>query len=178
MNYEQLSIEYWCRIYPMVQEYNAEHGTDLKPWECVKYEGANNHWDEEHPRFDGPEHNYEFAAAILEGKPVFTGDIIYSREGRTYSVKKDSRGFFAQRIGDILWRGNVADWGYFTLQPPKRTFTLDGVELPRPVKSVTEYGVLIGRVLDAQQYFFSAEEDKETWLKFMAEKLREARDGE
>lgn len=66
--YEDLMIEYWGRVVLMVNEYNTKHDSDIKPWDCVKILG--NTAINGHPLFNGRVVSYEFALAILEGKPV------------------------------------------------------------------------------------------------------------
>jgi len=67
------------------------------------------------PLFDG--RKYDLAVAIIEGKPVFVGDKIYTkRAGQEVTV---SEGF-------------LSAIDYTLTQPQKRTFELNGQQLPCP----------------------------------------------
>ena len=111
----ELNLEYWGRIHDMCDAYNKQHGTNIQPQQCVKHCGGK--WNlKEHPMFDG--HKYDLAVAIIEGKPVFVGDKIYTkRTGKDITV---TEGFLS-----------AID---YTLTPPKkkRTFDLNGKQLPCP----------------------------------------------
>ena len=98
-------------------------GTALEstPWLCVKYDGEVMF---RHPAFDVTPKYYEFAIAILEDKPVFVGDTLYHKEtGKKYIVS------------------SITVFKFLTWQPPKpkRTFMLNGVELPCPSKKPTDH---------------------------------------
>jgi len=67
--YEQLMKHYWGIIVPMAQ------AAGIKPWECVRIYGTDR---QNHPSFDFSTEDYTFALAILEGKPVFVGDKLWS----------------------------------------------------------------------------------------------------
>jgi len=48
------------------------------------------------PEFTDPPNNYTFAVAILEGKPVFMGDVVYDKlSGRPYTVNPASSTIFS-----------------------------------------------------------------------------------
>jgi hypothetical protein len=49
-------------------------GTDLKMHDVVKYSGENIPY----PNFYSNRNEYEFALAIVEGKPVFKGDVLWN----------------------------------------------------------------------------------------------------
>ena len=72
----ELYLEYWGRVHDMCAAYNEKHGTDVNTWECVNCGGPFH----SHPKFDAPAELYEFAVAILEGKPVFVGDKLYAKQ--------------------------------------------------------------------------------------------------
>ena len=110
----ELKAHYRDVIIPMVAKYNYDHGTDVKPWECVKINGT---VMIHQPDFKCDPNCYTFAITILEGKPVFVGDKLYS--------KSDGSEFIF---------GQNTDFYDATLTPPpkKRTFILNGVELPCP----------------------------------------------
>lgn len=120
MNYEELNMEYWGRIVPMVRDYNTRNGTNIRPGNCVKCDGLAVCSD--HPRFNRYSNEYELAIAILEGKPVFIDDTVYHKQSGVERIINTSE------LSDDFEDN-------FTWQPPKpkRTFMLNGVELPCPV---------------------------------------------
>lgn len=85
--------------------------TDVKSWECVKFNGAIN-FTCRHPSFDRNNEYYEFAIAILEDKPVFVGDVVFDKRCQvTERVSADSR---------------ICDSDYTWTQPAKKcTFILE-----------------------------------------------------
>ena len=149
MNYEQLNREYWGRVFDMCESYNKEHGTDIKPWQCVRHD--NKQWPiEYHPPFelrhpDFPKEKFSFAIAILESKPVFVGDEIFTRAtGKQFSW-------------DEWHESQIRDWEHcwtWTKPQPKRTFTLNGVELPCP-----EMNGLNRVLINDEPFFFKNYED-------------------
>ena len=81
-------------------------GTALedKPWVCVRFNGSEFY---DHPRFDTLAKNYQFAVAILEGRPVFVGDTLYWKTtGEEYIVNSYNK-------------CTSMPLGYMTWQPPK-----------------------------------------------------------
>ena len=135
----ELVLEYWGRVYDMCDAYNKQHGTSIKPQQCVKHCGGI--WNlKEHPMFDG--HKYDLAVAIIEDKPVFVGGKIYSK--RTGQGITLTEGFLS-----------AIDC---TLTPPKkkRTFDLNGQKLPCPGEDYDE-NVL---ELFGEYYYFESMEDR------------------
>lgn len=121
---QELQLHYWGLHYDMVKEYNAKHGTNIQPWECVKYKGciAGVLCD-----FSNDHSVYEFALTILyddklkEHRPVFVGDKVYHKE---YGIERE-----------IVSGNLVSDFAEkFSWNPPtpKRTFKLNDMELPCP----------------------------------------------
>lgn len=134
----------WARVLDMCE------GTKVEPAYCWKI-GARSPGIV--PRFCEDLERYEFAVAILEGKPVFVGDKVWS-EGNEYEVKYEPiRGVFGQRVNDCLWRS--IDSAVFSWSPPKKTFMLNGEELPCPDNAATGYNVEIDAGIegDRKQYF-------------------------
>ena len=78
MNQNDLYLKY-AEIIKMCQ------GTALEntPWLCVRFNGGEFNG---HPRFDTLVENYQFAIAILEGRPVFVGDSLYHPSGAKWIV--------------------------------------------------------------------------------------------
>ncbi len=147
----------------MCDSYNEEHGTDIKPWECVRY-----------VRGDAvPNETFllaainvgcplTFALAIIEGKPVFRGDDLY--------IKGADKPYL------INWDYINVNWDEWTWEPPakKRTFTLNGVELPCPVKDMN------GCFLDflGMDYYFESVADRNKVSSVIYNLLTAARDKE
>lgn len=77
------NLHKYLAIIEMVDKYNDAHGTYIKPWQCVKqwdcvrrcYKVLSYHPDLRHYSTD-----YAFAVAILDGKPLFKGDVIWSHQ--------------------------------------------------------------------------------------------------
>ena len=119
--------------YSRVIEMCTSTALEDMPWLAVKHKGGG---FDRHPSFDGGD-DYKFAVAILEDKPVFVGDILYKKDnGRKAIIDK----LFDDGLLRIDFDNSPAIWksisGAFTWQPPpkpKRTFNLNGVELPCPV---------------------------------------------
>ncbi len=130
---QELQLHYWGPHYDMVKEYNAKHGCDVKPWECVLCAELP---FGDHPFFDGTA-SYKFAITILyddkrkEHRPVFVGSTIYCRGNRKgeYVVsndgatRDDGQGYSVDLIQDYLSWNPPA---------PKRTFKIGDKELPCP----------------------------------------------
>lgn len=145
---QELMQAYWGPggTVDMVKEYNAKHGCDVKPWECVK---LGNDPMEQHPVFDFPADSYTFALTILyddklkQHRPVFVGDKIYDKNGTgapwtiSYPVS-----------------ANFEAWNKWSWNPPtpKRTFKLGDLELPCPVKD--NMGIHNDFFLQVGHYYF------------------------
>lgn len=76
--YEQLMAYYWGVIVPMAE------AAGIDPWLCVRTDGV---IFKDHPKFILKYQEYTFAITVLEGKPVFIGDKLYSViTGQGYTV--------------------------------------------------------------------------------------------
>ena len=162
MTYEELNMEYWGRVVPMVRDYNARHNTGLKPADCIRYFDSGEPVYRSHFVFDDPNPDaYKFAVAILEGKPVFIGDTVCHKQSG---------------IERIISAGDLVDDfedNFTWKQPkPKRTFTLNGVELPCPMcHSVMAHPLDIsGRV-----FYFKSPQDRNYVFNAILNVLIEAR---
>lgn len=173
-NQRELNLHYWVAIHEMVDTYNKEHGADVKPWECVRYCGDKEYFVD-HPYFNIEIPSiYQFAVAILYDeqagvhRPVFHSDTIYHVPD-------------GERI--IIGTGSVIkpnDSKYFSWHKPeqKRTFEINGVELPCPMKddperNFDEYATMC---FNAKEFYFESLADKERWRHIFAKLLTEARD--
>lgn len=138
---QELMQAYWGPggTVDMVKEYNAKHGCDVKPWECVKYEGNSSLWRGDHPRFDGQHYSYTFALTILyddklkKHRPVFVGDKLYVKiNGEETRMEVGGSSI----VNSVITAAGDRVLSYLSWNPPtpKRTFKLNDVELPCPEK--------------------------------------------
>jgi len=150
----ELNLEYWGRVHHMCDAYNHEHGTNIKPQKCVKLNGRL--WKYDHPVFDG--RKYDLACFIIDDKPVFAGDKIYHKEQKHCMLVKS---------------GVFYDPRYWTLTPPKpkRTFELNGRQLPCPSKDDNYPLEILGEF-----YYFESREDRNKVAKAINDLLNNARD--
>ncbi|MCP5245736.1 MAG: hypothetical protein H6937_07240 [Burkholderiales bacterium] len=168
MNTNELYIEY-ARVIEMCK------GTELEdtPWMGVKREGACSFHS--HPTFSEHSDYYEFAVGVLENKFVFVNDVIYYKcDGERLEIVRSGRD------GDIiikeLFNREVSIEFFpddFTWTPPaiKRTFTLNGVELPCP-SNTKQFGFYCA----GRFYGFDSFDDTEKVSDTLANILTEARD--
>ncbi len=152
----ELNMEYWGRVYDMCDSYNKQHGTSISPQQCVKNDGYI--WNSKvNPLFDG--RKYDLAVAIIEGKPVFVGDKIYTkRAGQEVTV---SEGF-------------LSAIDYTLTQPQKRTFELNGKELPCP--SNNEFCDTYMLDIIGVNYYFESMEDRNIVARELLNLIADARD--
>lgn len=161
------NLEYYGRVHDMCDDYNKEHGTNIKPQQCVKYYG--NVWDLpiKHPVFD--DKNYDLAVAIIDGKPVFVGDVLYSKDKGLERIIKGG----SQTIRHIFTNVGSRDLNDLTLTPPKhkRTFELNGKQLPCPEKKF----VNVSLEILGEDYFFNSLDDRNEVAKAINDLLDNAR---
>ena len=164
--HRDLNLEYWGRIHDMCDTYNKEHGTSIKPYQCVRHCG--NMWNlKEHPHFDGS--NYDLAVAIIDGKPVFVGDVLYSKDKGLERIIKGG----SQTIRHIFTNVGSRDLNDLTLTPPKhkRTFELNGRQLTCPEKKF----VNVSLEILGEDYFFNSLDDRNEVAKAINDLLDNAR---
>ena len=104
--------------------------------------------------------------AILEGKPVFVGDKLYAKHnGAEVTVDTGIKVKHNIFYEELTW----------TPPAPKRTFTLNGVELPCPVNDATQqnYSVNVG----LKTYWFNTKEEKDKVERTIQNILTIAREG-
>jgi hypothetical protein len=154
----ELVLEFWGRLYDMCDDYNKRHGTNIKPQDCVKHCGGK--WNlKEPPMFDG--HKYDLAVAIIEDKPVFVGDKIYTkRTGQEITVTE----------------GFLSAVDYTLTRPQKRTFELNGQQLPCP--SNNEFCDTYLLDILGQYYYFDYMEDRNKVARAIIDLFDNARDKE
>lgn len=158
----ELNLKYWGRVHDMCTAYNEKHGTDVKPWRCVKVHGICAY--EFHPNFYGNPEAFELAVAILEGKPVFVGDALYNGHGAYLKVTENC-GFIFENMS-------------WTPPAPKRTFMLNGIELPCPKKvDFFNEDILIIQVEDKIRHFgFKSTSEALKVYEIISDLLTKARD--
>ena len=145
----------------MCEKYNARHGTDVKPWDCVKYRG--DPILDGNPMFTGDADKYTFAVAILEAKPVFVGNKVWLKNVKSWTVITES--LYPDGINH-----KSCSWN-----PPKRAIMLNGIELPRPLK---EPSTSDHRFTYNGRFYFNDYHEYQQWEDYFTTLLREARDGE
>ena len=98
MDQEQLFLEA-ARVAKMIK------GSDIDMKSVVKYRGEFSPFE---VTFRGTIEDYEFALAIVEGKPVFKGDMLFHYTGGVYKMERGSDG--------KLNSWNIECWSW---NPPK-----------------------------------------------------------
>lgn len=153
-----LNLEYWVRIHDMCE------GTLVDPWECVKWRGTVI-W--KHPNFNGKPEQYEFAVAIIEGTPVFVGDEVYSKSGERFDWSDPDY------LNQINFPEHVCNVWTLKKPTPKRTFMLNGVELPCPTEDTNAPQTLF---VWGQTFYFDNVGDDAIWREAIRAIMSEARD--
>jgi len=133
----------WARVLDMCE------GTKVNPLDCWKVRGVQYMVK---PQFNADTSDYEFAFAILEDKPVFVGDRVYRKTSGNEQVVFDAVGL------------NKVDWSLYTLNTPKKTFALNGDELPCPVKSMPAGDTYSMNFGDLRLHYFNCKEDRDKVL--------------
>lgn len=136
----------YVRCADMCDEYNRIHKTNIQAHECVQLKSATGEWVSyfslNEPDFSELlDHKVRFAVAIVEGRPVFVGDTVYDKLlSHPLTVENGD-----SLIYGTCLRFDELDWDKISWNPPKkrRTFTLNGVELPCPGKEQSENKVVI-----------------------------------
>lgn len=186
MNTNDLYMEY-ARVIKMCEGTELEHETG----KCVRWKWkSTDKWfyieHQGHPNFNGftiTMVDVDFAVAVLEGRPVFVGDVIYDKQDE-YVRKLVVSGINDYGLlingSAIVWRSwkDNASW---TPPPPKRTFTLNGVELPCPVRGLSPKNLNVGIIsLDGfgEGFVFKSESDAKKVFNHLKNILEEARDKE
>ena len=161
MNTQQrlLNLEYWGRIHVMCNAYNRQYWTNIKPQECILHYGSIWESNISHPSFEAD--NYKLAVAIIDDKPIFAGDKIYSKDDGVCATVLD---------------GAFYDPKNWTLTPPKpkkkRTFDLNGKKLPCPGEDYDESALeLLG-----EHFYFESLEDRNEVAREIIKLLDNARD--
>lgn len=150
----------------------------INPWKCVKDTATGESFNK-HPEFTLNANRYTFALTVLERKPVFVGDKVFSNNCTKPLIVKG----LSKQYG-YLSVGECADYAISILSwtPPtkKRTFMLGDKELPCPLKNEPcadnlNYSTLCN---DGHEFYFESCEDKTAWRKAITYFLASARDKE
>lgn len=135
---QELQLHYWGPHYEMVKEYNAKHGTDIQPWESVRF------WDSKscgflgNPLFNDRLGHYDFALTILyddkrkEHRPVFVGDTVYDK---LIAIKLKVIDYDTLQCDDLKFTNLNWDKLSWNQPAPKRTFNIGDKKLPCPKKN-------------------------------------------
>lgn len=116
----------WARVLDMCE------GNRVSPTDCWRIGGVKKFF---YPEFTADPDTYQFAVAILEDKPVFFGDKIYSKFlGEEFDW--DDRDHIRQITCENLPIKPDDVWSW--TPPPKKTFMLNGVELPGAERGMEE----------------------------------------
>jgi len=116
-------------------------GTGVDPRSCVRYEPGTAPIIEPHGVDLYRQGNYDFAVAILEGKPLFIGDDVYLIDGRKYDWETT---WMEQTINHLTWN------------KPRKTFTLAGHEVPIPTYDTS---LKPCKQVGDMKYYFDSGED-------------------
>lgn len=168
---DDLLEHYWGVIVPMSRKYNETHknyanpSAKVFPWECVKFENKliDVHG---HPGFLDRTENYTFAIAIVEDKPVFSGDILCDKKSGNQYIVTD---YFPDKINfdKLSW----------TRKHKKRTFMLNGAELPSPIND-HDFFNSYSLTINGHQFYFANEEHRNVVSRRLTTILAESRDKE
>lgn len=98
-------------------------GTELDWWDCVKFKGEMLN-EIELKSWDNPQ-DYEFAVILVEGKPVFIGDILYDENGIGWTVG------FTFDFNNKSWakfksKTNIADQSRYSVGGGAQAFIFGG----------------------------------------------------
>jgi len=139
MKQSDLYREY-ARVIDMCEPHRE---SGIHPNDCVIH---NDHRLSGVPYFNNEPANWKFAIAIVEGKPVFEGDVLYHylepKGCRVVSLhEKGLVAFsFESNTNDFVYVKNLS-WN--PPAPPRKTITINGNEYPAPDNSDSWFGVNI-----------------------------------
>lgn len=130
-------------------------GTKVYPHECLKWQGQ---ICRNIPTLNDNIDTYEFAIAIVENKPVFKGDVLWTKEGEPRTIVNsdiDSK-FIVHDLG-------ICRIDFLTWKEPKRTITINGKEYPAPYNSSQHKSdnVIRFSMPLIEGYYFHTKEDAE-----------------
>ena len=128
----------WAEVLDMCE------GTGVDPVTCWRFNG---YVQTSLPTFEFEPYQYTLMLTILEGKPVFVGDKVYANNCISALTVK---GISKQK--GYIFVGNCTNYDISILSwnPPKKTFFLNGVELPCPDSNKGGYQISL---LSGRHYF-------------------------
>lgn len=125
---KQILLKKYLIVKSICQIYNLAHQTDIKPWNCVKFN--NKFIFDNHPGFTEPLVNYQFAVGIAFKQPVFKKDVTLTKDN--YVIVEagiggwhDSKGFYYEFESDKI----------LNLNEVELNITLKGKEIEKILKS-------------------------------------------
>lgn len=139
----------YARVIDMCNENESTLHAKLHANECVKYYG---HYISAHPLFNDKPENYDFAIAIVEGMPVFVGDVLWDRCFR-FRVSGIKNGILFGSNIDGLIHIEISPESCSWSPPKPKTFMLNGVEFELPV------GGAYSTFICGLEYKFSSKEN-------------------
>ena len=118
---QELMQAYWGPggTVDMVKEYNAKHGTNIQPWECIRYTSAVKFHHTNHPGFASRRDEPKFAITILyddklkEHRPVFAGDKVYDKK-----IPKELEVIDSDTLQYGVLKFTDLDWDKISWNPP------------------------------------------------------------
>lgn len=158
----------------------ARDGYKISPSSCVKYMGRVQFTM---PTFNQLPERYEFALALIEGKPVFTGDILYF-EGKDYVAREilyNGSLRLTRNVDELVIPVLIIDKDKLNLLSrnpfkKKHMFMLNGEELPCPENKSREDTYNI--ILFDEEYGFATECDRDKVIGSLKKLLEDAKSNE
>ena len=144
-------------------------GTRVSPRECLKWKGE---ICRSIPTLNDDIDTYEFALAIVEDRPVFKGDVLWTKDSQQITVDIGLATFEGYKIwtsDERLFTSDFLSW-----QEPKRTITINGKEYPAPNHNFGAYMMTILLPNDSlkEKYFhFNNESDMNSVAQAVADLL-------
>jgi hypothetical protein len=87
---------------------------------------------------------YEFALAIVEDRPVFKGDVLWTKDSQQITVDTGLATFDGYKIWTSDGRLFMCD--FLSWQEPKRTITINGKEYPSPLTHPTNSSITVSGI--------------------------------
>lgn len=170
---EELKAKYRNEVIPRVAQYNFDHGTDIKPWECVRAKQICNGAIKEmtsHPNFkkwDEDQYwNLDLALTIVDDKPVFEGDVLYFKCNGSvqYTVLAGGYSIRDSYVDGYEWSDeNAKHWSWTAPPAKKRTFAVEfsEEELECTTIAVRHFAGVNTKYLDSVEQKLTEARDKE-----------------
>jgi hypothetical protein len=126
-------------------------GTEVVWHRCIKHRSIPFCY---FPDFSDIPESYDFAHCLLDGKPVFTGDVVYGKSGSAYTIKSDGK----LKLGDIGSVDFDPDNFTWTKPTPRKMIEINGDKFPAP-----DYGRVAGYYIRIynKEYFYKDESERD-----------------